>query len=112
WEAALTELGGGSELAGRAKNAVKAFLAMIDGLASAFGGTGNGERGTEEAVPGTLDAAEPASAPVPCSPALPHPRRTDRPRHHPQRPARLLRERQPRQRGDAGGKPGRTGQRG
>jgi len=68
WEAALTELGGGSELAGRAKNAVKAFLAMIDGMASAFGGTGNGERGTEEAVPGTLDAAEPASASVPRSP--------------------------------------------
>ncbi|HXS03781.1 MAG TPA: UvrD-helicase domain-containing protein, partial [Rhodanobacter sp.] len=68
WEAALTELGGGSELAGRAKNAVKAFLAMIDGMASAFGGTGNGERGTEEAVPGTLDAAEPVSASVPHSP--------------------------------------------
>src|SRR5690348_14066111 len=48
WEAALIELSGGSELAGRAKNAVKAFLALIDEMARAFGGTGNGERGTEE----------------------------------------------------------------
>lgn len=36
WEAALSELGGGSELAGRAKNAVKAFLGMIDAMAHAF----------------------------------------------------------------------------
>jgi DNA helicase-2/ATP-dependent DNA helicase PcrA len=36
WEAALIELSGGGELAGRAKNAVKAFLAMIDGMARAF----------------------------------------------------------------------------
>ncbi|WP_458070166.1 DNA helicase II [Rhodanobacter sp. BL-MT-08] len=38
WETALTELAGASELAGRAKNAVKAFLAMIDGMARAFAG--------------------------------------------------------------------------
>ncbi len=36
WEAALSELSGGSELAGRAKNAVKAFLGMIDAMARAF----------------------------------------------------------------------------
>jgi DNA helicase-2/ATP-dependent DNA helicase PcrA len=36
WEAALGELAGGSELAGRAKNAVKAFLGMIDAMAHAF----------------------------------------------------------------------------
>ncbi|EIL96575.1 DNA helicase II [Rhodanobacter thiooxydans] len=36
WEAALSELSGGSELAGRAKNAVKAFLGMIDAMAHAF----------------------------------------------------------------------------
>ncbi|RCS29418.1 DNA helicase II [Rhodanobacter denitrificans] len=36
WEAALIELTGGSELAGRAKNAVKAFLGMIDTMARAF----------------------------------------------------------------------------
>ncbi|HEX8778027.1 MAG TPA: 3'-5' exonuclease, partial [Rhodanobacter sp.] len=35
WEAALAELGG-SELAGRAKNAVKGFLALIDGMARDF----------------------------------------------------------------------------
>jgi len=38
WETALTELAGASELAGRAKNAVKAFLAMIDAMAKAFAG--------------------------------------------------------------------------
>jgi DNA helicase-2/ATP-dependent DNA helicase PcrA len=38
WETALTELAGASELAGRAKNAVKAFLAMIDAMAKAFSG--------------------------------------------------------------------------
>jgi DNA helicase II / ATP-dependent DNA helicase PcrA len=36
WEAVLAELSGGSELAGRAKNAVKAFLGMIDAMAHAF----------------------------------------------------------------------------
>ena len=36
WEAALTELSTSSELAGRAKNAVKAFLALIDEMAHAF----------------------------------------------------------------------------
>ncbi|WP_426701100.1 3'-5' exonuclease [Rhodanobacter sp. Col0626] len=36
WEATLTELGSGSELAGRAKNAVKGFLALIDEMARAF----------------------------------------------------------------------------
>jgi len=38
WETALTELASGSELAGRAKNAVKAFLAMIDTMAKTFAG--------------------------------------------------------------------------
>ena len=36
WEAVLAELSGGSELAGRAKNAVKGFLGMIDAMAHAF----------------------------------------------------------------------------
>ena len=36
WQAALTELAGGSELAGRAKNALKAFLALIDEMARTF----------------------------------------------------------------------------
>ncbi|WP_109125352.1 DNA helicase II [Dyella sp. C11] len=43
WEAALSELSGGSELAGRAKNAVKAFLTMIEDMARAFAGTGVGD---------------------------------------------------------------------
>lgn len=58
WEAALAELTG-SELAGRAKNAVKAFLALIDGMAREFG-SGNGEQGTGNA---TSEAAEGDSAP-------------------------------------------------
>jgi DNA helicase II / ATP-dependent DNA helicase PcrA len=36
WEAVLSELSGGSELAGRAKNAVKAFLTLIDEMARTF----------------------------------------------------------------------------
>ncbi|HTV85158.1 MAG TPA: DNA helicase II [Dyella sp.] len=36
WEAALNELSGASELAGRAKNAVKGFLVMIDEMGRAF----------------------------------------------------------------------------
>jgi DNA helicase II / ATP-dependent DNA helicase PcrA len=36
WEAVLSELSSGSELAGRAKNAVKAFLTLIDGMARTF----------------------------------------------------------------------------
>ncbi|QRP63605.1 ATP-dependent DNA helicase [Rhodanobacter sp. FDAARGOS 1247] len=64
WEAALLELAGGSELAGRAKNAVKAFLALIDGMARSFAGIGNGEAGIGEA-----DAALPAvDPPMPDSP--------------------------------------------
>jgi DNA helicase-2/ATP-dependent DNA helicase PcrA len=63
WEAALIELSGGSELAGRAKNAVKAFLALIDEMARAFGGTGNGERGTVESISGSSNASAPGSVP-------------------------------------------------
>jgi DNA helicase II / ATP-dependent DNA helicase PcrA len=36
WETALTELASGSELAGRAKNAVKGFLTLIDEMARTF----------------------------------------------------------------------------
>ncbi len=36
WQAALTELSGASELAGRAKNALKAFVALIDEMARTF----------------------------------------------------------------------------
>ncbi len=67
WEAALSELGSGSELAGRAKNAVKAFLTLIDGMARAFfkplslRERGRGE-GTD--MPNTLAPTEP-SPPTP-----------------------------------------------
>ncbi|OOG40327.1 DNA helicase II [Rhodanobacter sp. C05] len=43
WEAVLTELSSSSELAGRAKNAVKAFLALIDEMARTFSGHGSDE---------------------------------------------------------------------
>lgn len=43
WEAALIELAGGSELAGRAKNAVKAFLVLIDEMARTFVGHASDE---------------------------------------------------------------------
>ncbi len=43
WESALNELSGGKELAGRAKNAVKAFLVMIEDMGRAFAGTGTGD---------------------------------------------------------------------
>ncbi len=39
WEATLGELSDGRELAGRAKNAVKGFLALIDELARSFAGS-------------------------------------------------------------------------
>jgi DNA helicase-2/ATP-dependent DNA helicase PcrA len=45
WEAALIELGSGNELAGRAKNAVKGFLAMIDQMAQTFQPLSRRERG-------------------------------------------------------------------
>ncbi|GAB2553139.1 DNA helicase II [Rhodanobacter koreensis] len=43
WEAALVELASGSELAGRAKNAVKAFLVLIDEMARTFVGQSDDE---------------------------------------------------------------------
>ncbi|HET6431427.1 ATP-dependent DNA helicase [Dyella sp.] len=56
WEAALHELSGASELAGRAKNAVKAFLALIDQMARDFA-TGNGQ--SEARSPTGESAARP-----------------------------------------------------
>ncbi|MGH8157772.1 MAG: DNA helicase II [Rhodanobacter sp.] len=43
WESALVELASGSELAGRAKNAVKTFLGMIDEMARTFVGPSSDE---------------------------------------------------------------------
>ncbi|HEX5306989.1 MAG TPA: ATP-dependent DNA helicase [Dyella sp.] len=68
WEAALHELAGASELAGRAKNAVKAFLSLIDQMARDFSptaldslspGTAGGEGRGEGA--GSFDDQEPPS---------------------------------------------------
>jgi len=73
WEAALSELSGGSELAGRAKNAVKAFLMLIDGMAHAFkplfprrppGSPLAGERGGGEGT----DVPNPSAPPESSSP--------------------------------------------
>jgi DNA helicase-2/ATP-dependent DNA helicase PcrA len=62
WEAVLSELSSGSELAGRAKNALKAFLTLIDGMARAFtavppDATGDG-RSEDEASDKSLTLAE------------------------------------------------------
>ncbi|HUH54146.1 MAG TPA: DNA helicase II [Rhodanobacter sp.] len=62
WEAALGELSGGGELAGRAKNAVKAFLGLIDEMARAFPpsplrGEGRGEGGQELTLAEQIDHA-------------------------------------------------------
>jgi DNA helicase-2/ATP-dependent DNA helicase PcrA len=54
WEASLTEASIGS-MAGRAKNAIKAFIGLIDNLARTFAGQGDGD-GDER--PSALDLAE------------------------------------------------------
>jgi len=67
WEAALAELAG-SELAGRAKNAVKGFLALIDGMARTFKPLSTRERGRGEGPesPNTPPSPEPSPpAPLP-----------------------------------------------
>jgi DNA helicase-2/ATP-dependent DNA helicase PcrA len=119
WEAALVELASGSELAGRAKNAVKAFLAMIDDMAQSPSPSG---RGVGVRVRGKLQFPL-RPTPLPEGEGSkdypPHrereafiawPNRSTTPsRAHGS--ARFLRERQPRQRRIARGKPRRTGQR-
>ena len=71
WDAALHELIGGG-LAGRAKNALKAFLMLIDDLAKACSG-GNRESGFAGQERGLLEAAEtpPSDAPFPIPDSLP-----------------------------------------
>jgi len=66
WEAALGELTDGRELAGRAKNAVKAFLALIDQMARDFQPLSPREGGWGEGT-GTPDAPAPAE-PSPAAP--------------------------------------------
>jgi DNA helicase-2/ATP-dependent DNA helicase PcrA len=55
WEAALTELAAGSDLGGRAKNAVKGFLTLVDGMAHTFAGS-------RQESPATPADPEPASS--------------------------------------------------
>ncbi|GGA48108.1 3'-5' exonuclease [Dyella nitratireducens] len=61
WEAALNELATSNELAGRAKNAVKGFLAMIDDMARAFSPAPQGW-GEGQLLPETLPGRERASS--------------------------------------------------
>ncbi|HET6552415.1 MAG TPA: DNA helicase II [Dyella sp.] len=60
WESALSELSAGKELAGRAKNAVKAFFMMIEDMSRAFAGTAQGgpaETGNSLALAEQIDHA-------------------------------------------------------
>jgi DNA helicase II / ATP-dependent DNA helicase PcrA len=82
WEAALNELGTGTELAGRAKNAVKSFLAMIEDMARTFKplsprrpeGSPVGERGWGEGADVPDTASQPLLAPPEPSPPAPLPK--------------------------------------
>jgi DNA helicase-2/ATP-dependent DNA helicase PcrA len=57
WEAALGELASGTELAGRAKNAVKGFLMMIDEMARAFAPSLSSEGGNALSLAEQIDHA-------------------------------------------------------
>ncbi|RUL61650.1 ATP-dependent DNA helicase [Dyella dinghuensis] len=84
WEAALVELSSSTELAGRAKNAVKSFLAMIDEMARTFApsplrGEGWGEGTTSPELlasnspsPNPLPEGERASAALPLAEQIDH----------------------------------------
>jgi len=65
WEAALLELGG-SELAGRAKNAVKAFLTLIEQMAKDF------HPSTEPRVAGSSDSPFPIPDSLPLKEQIDH----------------------------------------
>ena len=65
WEATLGELTSGRELAGRAKNAVKAFLALIDEMARAVAGMEKGEQGAEEVASVSPGVSDPLLTSVP-----------------------------------------------
>ena len=84
WEAALNELGAGTELAGRAKNAVKSFLAMIEDMARTFSPSpvraeswGEGTLLPEIPIPNSpspnpLSSAERASSALPLAEQIDH----------------------------------------
>jgi DNA helicase-2/ATP-dependent DNA helicase PcrA len=71
WEAALTELSAGSELAGRAKHAVKAFLSLIDEMARAFAGFEMTSPAAVESGDSGLARAEAGATPVAEAPSNP-----------------------------------------
>ena len=58
WESTLLELAGASELAGRAKNAVKAFLQLIDNMARTFAGNTEAAADSENSTRDALNLAE------------------------------------------------------
>ncbi|HEV2540017.1 MAG TPA: 3'-5' exonuclease [Frateuria sp.] len=85
WEAALGELTDGRELAGRAKNAVKGFLSLIDQMARDFAPSPpsfieDGGEGWGEGLPVAEISGQPSPSPNP----LPHPssHSGERARHH------------------------------
>ncbi|WP_130619229.1 3'-5' exonuclease [Dyella amyloliquefaciens] len=65
WESALSELSGGKELAGRAKNAVKAFLVMIEDMARAFSPPGGEGWGEGAGLPSASASNDPSPNPLP-----------------------------------------------
>ena len=74
WEAALNELTMGTELAGRAKNAVKGFLTMIDEMARTFQPLSPRERGWGEGTNLPDLATMDSLAPTEPSPPAPLPK--------------------------------------
>jgi DNA helicase-2/ATP-dependent DNA helicase PcrA len=68
WEAALVELSTSTELAGRAKNAVKSFLAMIDEMAHAFKPISPQERGWGEGTNSPQTSLSASTEPSPPAP--------------------------------------------
>ena len=73
WEATLGELSMGTELAGRAKNAVKSFLSMIDEMARTFKPLSPRERGWGEGTDLPDAANQQQLAPTEPSPPAPLP---------------------------------------
>jgi DNA helicase-2/ATP-dependent DNA helicase PcrA len=61
WDAALAELTGGG-LNSRAKNALRGFMTLVDGLARTTAGTGNRAQGTEARAPDIPGSPSPVPA--------------------------------------------------
>ena len=71
WEAALTELTG-NELAGRARNAVKGFLTLVDSMAGTFAGTGSSGRVAQATYADAFVAERFASTPLTLTEQIDH----------------------------------------